>query len=564
MTRQSSGHAQWLRIVARLVVAVAVLGGAYAGLSLWLSGHLPANTTVAGINVGGMSAEQAASTLTSDLAKAATAPVVVRAGDDTVKLDPRKAGLSLDVDRTLEGLAGRTYDPGKLWDRLTGGAPEPLRVSIDRQRLESAVRQLAASVGRAGRAGSITFDAGRVKTVLPQQGRALDVGGTAAAVSASWPRQSEVKAVMTLTQPALSAAVVKKAEQTLAKPAMSAPVVVTVGKTKVTLTPTQLSPLLTIKPDGLGGLGMVLDGPGVLKAVRHAAPGVERTPVDATIRLVGTSPKVIPAVAGKVIDPTFLTPSVTAALTSDSRQATAKLITKAPEVTTQQAKDAGIKEAIAQFTSTMPGGPENEARTHNITTAVGHLNGTVVMPGKQFSLLGILGDVTASKGYVKAHVIDSGRLANALGGGISQVSTTVYNTAFLAGVQLDEHTAHSYYISRYPAGREATLWNPSIDNKWTNTSGHAILIETHVSGQDISMTFWGTKAFTVKDHTGPRRNVTAPKTIRDDNPACVPQSPGEGFDITVTREVLQGSKVVDSNTLNTHYAPSDRVICTRK
>lgn len=564
MTRPPPGPGTWRRIALRLCVAVVVLGGAYVGLSVWLGSHVPANTTVAGVKIGGMSQQQAASTLTTELAQTASAPVTLQVEDDSVALDPKAAGLSLDLDRTLRGLSGRSYDPRDLWNRLTGGGPQPLRVHVDTTQLKAALHRAAASVDRPGREGAITFDAGTVKTVLPQQGRALDVPGTATAVAAAWPRQPEVKAVLTVTEPQMSVAAVTKADQTLARPAMSGPVIVTVGKSKVTLTPSRLAPLLTMKPDGKGGLGLVLDGPGVLKAVRAAAPGAEREPVDATIRLVGGSPEVIPAVNGLVIDPSFLTPSVTAALTSHSRTATAKLIPKVPAVTTKQAKDAGVKEAIATFTSTMPGGPENDARTRNIVTALRHINGTLIMPGKQFSLLKTLGALTKAKGYVEAHVIESGRLANAMGGGISQVSTTVFNTSFFAGVQLDEHTTHTYYIPRYPVGREATLWIPTLDNKWTNTTDHAILIETHVTGQVISMTYWGTKQFTVKDSTGPRRKVTAAATIHDKSPDCIPQDAGEGFDITVTRTVSQGKKVVDHNVFNTHYAPSVHVICTGK
>jgi vancomycin resistance protein YoaR len=552
----------WGRILLRLLVAVVVLGGAYVGLAVWVGGQVPSGTTVAGVSIGGMSTEQAATTLKSDLAMTASQPVIVRAGDETFELDPGAAGLSLDIDRTLQGLTGRTYDPGEIWQRLTGGEAQPLRVSVDQDRLEAALEGAAKKVDRPGREGSITFVDGSVRIVLSTQGRSLDVPGTAKAVAQAWPRQPEVKGAVTVSDPKLSVREIKRVEKSFAKPAMSGPVTVVIGKARTRLTAVQLGRMLTVKDDGKGHLRPDLDGQQLLKVVRAEVSGAERVPVDAQVRLIGGEPRVIPGHNGKVINPKSLHDKVFAALTAKSRTARVATISKPPATTTAEANKLGVKQVISSFTSHMPGGPENAARTHNIKTALDHINGTLVKPGEQFSLLGVLGTFTRAKGYVEAHVISNGRLVNALGGGISQVSTTVFNTSYFAGVQLDEHTPHSFYISRYPVGREATLWRPTIDNKWTNNTGHGILIQTWVTGQDIHMRFWGTKTFAVSSHTGERRNITAPKTIYDDSPKCIPQYPVEGFDITVTRTVRRNGTTVDHNVFNTHYKPEDRVVCT--
>src|SRR5690606_35929910 len=126
------------------------------------------------------------------------------------------------------------------------------------------------------------------------------------------------------------------------------------------------------------------------------------------------------------------------------------------------------------------------------------LNGTYVAPGGQFSLNQAIGRRTAERGYVQAGTIVNDRIVDNYGGGVSQVSTTVYNAAYFAGVEFNEYRAHSFYISRYPEGREATLdWN-SIDNRWTNNTKGAILVRAWADDYSITVELWGTKTFDVE------------------------------------------------------------------
>ncbi len=145
-----------------------------------------------------------------------------------------------------------------------------------------------------------------------------------------------------------------------------------------------------------------------------------------------------------------------------------------PQLTTAEAEKIKPKEVISTFTTYFP---DNPPRTNNIKIAARTLNGTFVAPGKQFSLNGTLGKRTPEKGYAEAPVIMNGRLVKDYGGGVSQVSTTTFNAAFFSGVRIDEHTPHSFYISRYPEGREATVSWPDVDQKWTNDTGYGIIIQ---------------------------------------------------------------------------------------
>ncbi|MCB1299764.1 MAG: VanW family protein, partial [Tetrasphaera sp.] len=142
------------------------------------------------------------------------------------------------------------------------------------------------------------------------------------------------------------------------------------------------------------------------------------------------------------------------------------------------------------FTTHFPYAPD---RTHNITLAAKRLNGAYVAPGETFSLNAWLGQRTPEKGYRGAPVIYNGRLTKDYGGGISQVSTTLFNAIFFSGAQIDQYTPHSFYISRYPEGREATISWPNVDNRFTNTTKGGILIQASVGPDSITVTFKGKK-----------------------------------------------------------------------
>ena len=547
------------RAFLRLVVALVVLGGTYYGLATFLSRHVPSNTTVDGIAIGGMSPDEATVTLQRVLATRASQPVHLEAPSRTVDIEPGTAGLEVDLEATLSDLSGFTLNPVQLWEYLTGGERRPLKVRVDRAKLTAAVTEAARAVDSPVKEGSITFTGGRATAVVSAVGEEVKVPETTDAVASAWPRQQVVPAVMNLTQPKLSADEINRAVREFATPAMSGPVKVVAGGVTVMLQPVQYAPALSLADDGLGTLRPSIDAPKLLAALRAADPGIERTPVDATVRLVAGAPQVVPAVVGMTFDEPAVPAPFLAALTSPTRTATIGMVAAPPKVTTAMAQGWGVKEEISTFTTHFP---VNPPRTNNIKIAVGTLNGTLVRPGDQFSLNATLGPRTPAKGYLQAPVIYAGRLEKDYGGGVSQVSTTTFNAAFFAGVRIDRYTPHSFYISRYPEGREATVSWPDVDQLWTNDTGFGVLIKAYVSGNDLTVTFLGTRTWDIESARGPRRNVVQPKNIVDGRPGCVPQSPTPGFDVTVTRIFKKNGAQVRTSSFNTHYIPEDNVQCT--
>ena len=168
----------------------------------------------------------------------------------------------------------------------------------------------------------------------------------------------------------------------------------------------------------------------------------------------------MPATPGRKLDGERIGLSLVTNLAARAHRA--RFVVARPKLTTEAAKKLRITELVSEFTTNYPC---CAPRVTNIKRAAALLDGTIILPGKKFSLNGALGKRTEAKGFVSAPQIFNGRFEEAVGGGISQVATTLFNAAFFSGIKLVAHQAHQFYISRYPMGREATVsWGgPELD-----------------------------------------------------------------------------------------------------
>ena len=553
---------EWGRILARSMIAIVVLAGAYLAVAWWTGRAVPAALVVEGVSVGGMTTEQATERLQAEFAAKVKAPIRVDlAGtNSSFSLEPATAGLTLDLPGTLAGLSGFTVDPSVIWNRLSGRPERPLLVHVDQNRLSEALTAQAAKVQSAPVDGTVSFVGGKVVTTPAHNGLALHVDDAARKITQAWPRVQSVTADATVTEPKVTQAKLDAAVRTFATPAMSGPVTIVIGDKTAAVTPEQYAGALSMVPDATGALAPVVDTEALRGVVVSATSGFVVPAQNASIVLEGGAPVVRPSVAGVAVDTTPAADLLVKAMTAPDRRMALSLVPAAPALTTEAAQALGVKELVATFDSTFPNNPD---RTVNLTTAASTINGTLIKPGEVFSLNGILGERTAAKGYREAGMILNGRLVKATGGGVSQISTVIYNLAWFSGVALTEHQAHSFYISRYPAGREATVNWPTIDNKWTNTTPYGMLVQMWVSGSQVHGRMWSTKVYDVEAIEGPRTNPRPGKVIRDSSAGCVPQSSiVAGFDITVKRVIRKAGAVVKTESYTTKYDAEDQVICT--
>jgi vancomycin resistance protein YoaR len=249
-----------------------------------------------------------------------------------------------------------------------------------------------------------------------------------------------------------------------------------------------------------------------------------------------------------------------AALLTPERRAVVTPIAAPATSSTASATALGVHERVSTFSTVLT---SNTQRTSNLRIAARTVNGTLVLPGATFSLNSTLGKRTPEKGYQQAPVINGGRLTLDYGGGVSQLATTIYNNVFFAGMQDVHHMTHSFYISRYPEGREATVSYPTVDLVWRNTSPYAVLIQADVTST-VNVSFWSTKVYDVTAEKGPRTNPREPRTVYDPKPTCVPQGANPGFDVVVRRKLYRDGSLVDSRSWRTSYLAEDHVICAPK
>jgi vancomycin resistance protein YoaR len=262
---------------------------------------------------------------------------------------------------------------------------------------------------------------------------------------------------------------------------------------------------------------------------------------------------------------TLAAEQLTAVLREGHRRAGLELVEIDPTVPDVLASDQRPTHLLGTFTTYHPAG---QSRVHNIQRLADEVDGTIVLPGEQFSINGISGRRTCDGGYVPAGTIVRGELVDTCGGGTSQFGTTTFNAAYFAGVQLDQWKAHSWYISRYPMGREATLNYPELDVKFTNDTDALILVKTSYTPSSITVSLYGRPTATrVSATLGTPTNPRPPSTqVRHTNDLFEGQervlqsAGGNGFSVRVVRTIERIDGSTETQNIDTTYLPQHRIV----
>ncbi len=208
-----------------------------------------------------------------------------------------------------------------------------------------------------------------------------------------------------------------------------------------------------------------------------------------------------------------------AAQRTNARAAPIVVGTAQPERTTAEARAMGITSVVGSY-ETIYGGIAN--RIHNVQLVARLIDGKLIAPGATFSFNNATGERTADKGFLEAPVIINGELENGLGGGVCQVSTTVFNAAYEAGLPITSRTNHALYISHYPLGRDATVDYPNVDLKFVNDTDKWLLLRTFVGSSSLVVNLYGTpQNRRVETETAPLR-VVSPAPIEKIDDDSVP------------------------------------------
>ena len=575
-----SGASRRRRLIpAACAAGAAALLLAWGGIAWWTTQHIASGTTVSGVDVSGLSPKEAHERIGKGIGDQLAQPVTLTVGQGSSELVPAKSGISVDTDASVKKLTGFTLNPLTLAQRL-GGQHTDAVIRVDSTALRGALEDRVDAMANGAVSATVTLEGTKPVITPASNGIGLDVEASLKQIGGTWPLGKKTLAMAEGTAiPAITDEEASSFVNGTLTPLLSSGLTVnTAGAdpqskspgAAAAFSPQDTAEMLKISSEG-GNLSATFDPTALRDGVVARVGQVETPAQNATWKIDGSAtgapgarPQYVPAAQGKVIDTAALSASLlkagTTATDAAGRTVTLPMVVAEPTVTTPQ-NEWGISEMIGEFATPYNAG--DAPRTQNLTRGAELVNGTVVKPGEVFSLEKTLGEVDYEHGFADAGVISNGQHVDSLGGGLSQVATTVFNAGFEAGMDDTEHHAHQYYFDRYPAGREATLWTGKLDVKFTNSTSHAVLIQAWLDGEQIHVRMWSTKYYDVSITSSDRFNFRPVSTERKSGPGCEPYSGGNpGFDITVTRTRKHDGKALPDDVLTTQYAADNDIVCS--
>ncbi len=553
-------------IVAVSVVAI-LLGLAFSGST----SELAPGTRINGVDVAGLTHGEAVSKLERRFARVEAKPVAFVAGGATFRFSADQLGVQPNW-RAAVAAASRENDGfgpfrgfRRLHTRVFGAEVfPPLAVSDDA--LEFALDQIAREVDELPRNAALVRHGLRIELLRDRTGVRIDRARAAQSIVhalGSTERDGSIVVLpVVVARPAVTAAELAVAARR-ARIALSAPLVLRGEARSWRLPRSRLARLLRL-PSG-GSTRLAFAGPAAAAYFRALARRVDRAPVDAGWD-VSTSPlRVTLARPGVEIDAIDTARRMLRAATSRTHRVATLAVTQVqPARSTAEARALGITEELGSYKTYNAGTYD---RITNLRLGVEALDGTLVPPGGTFSLNHAIGERTAARGFKLAPVIIGTKYSEEIGGGTSQVATTVFNAAWEAGVRITERNPHALYISRYPLGRDATVYWPSLDLKFLNDTKHWILVRGFPEADGIRVSLYGGER---------RRVVSSPGTQEITRPVPVKRVPDRTLEkgttvvdqlgqppsrTSVTRTIYDlDGKLVRAETWNTSYAAEPRIV----
>jgi vancomycin resistance protein YoaR len=508
-----------------------VLGLAFAGSPT----RLPAGVRVAGVDVGGLTPGAAQSLLERKAAALAHTPVTFVAVGHTWRFTPSQLGVRVSWHDAVESARqeGSGFGPIRGFKRLdvrVFGADVTPQTQVFDTALEYVLGKIGGVVDVEHRDASIALRRLRPMIVPAETGRRLDRRRAAATIVgalASLTRE-RVTLPVRVDPPKVRAndLVVVAAE---VKTALSAPMRLSLGQTAWRIYPRKIAQLLELPANGRRDLRV--GGPGATHWFAGLAHQVNRPPADASWAISSHGIRVIADRPGYVLDVGRSAKALLrGVLVTDPSLRTAALVAAAKQArrTAEEARNMHIRALVSSY-QTFYGGEPN--RIHNVELVAHLIDGHLIAPGATFSFNHATGARTAAKGFKEAPVIINGELQTGLGGGVCQVSTTVFNTAYEAGLPIAARTNHALYISHYPQGRDATVNYPDVDLRFVNDTGHWLLLRTWVGPSSLTVALYGTPVH--------RHVVSDVRPLVETAPPPVRQVPNA--------DLAQGEHVVESS-----------------
>lgn len=543
--------------------ALAALVALWFAIWIAVGAAIPPKTQLLGVDISRMSPGDAIAKVASERQKRIKGEIVLLIENREYSLAASGSGLKVNLEGSIDSMEKRTINPATLlWLLFRSKNVEPI-IESNQEAFNRAIRVIEARVNIAPRNADITYDGLTPKLVKSRDGKAINRKAALKKISANWLRSEEIEIPLSRLKAKVSD---DEAEELLpfAQAATSAPLSITLNTQKaitISISPQIISQALTFIPSRTSKLEAKWLKGTFINLVGKSWTSNVVEPLNASFSMVDGAPRVQPSRDGLDVPEDKLSDSLIAVLdkVGSQRQVTLTPEPVAAKITTEMAGGLGIKEVIGTFTTYYP---YAEYRLTNIHRAARWMDGVIVKPGEVFSYNKVVGERTEARGFVPGIMIAGGVFKKDWGGGVSQVATTTWNAAWFSGLELVQHKPHSFYISRYPAGRESTVAWPSVDVKFRNNSGKPIFVDTSFTNKSVTVTIYGTKFVEVETESGPRTNPVAFKILENDDVECIFQEGVPGFTIEVWRILKRDGIEFKREKYRTKYRAEDRIICT--
>ena len=537
--------ARWVLVsLALLAVLVALIGLAFAGSSA----RIADGVAIAGIEVGGLTPKEARALLEQSFDRVARVPIVFTAGGERYPIKATTLGVEADWAAAIETAAreGEGFGPVRGFRRLQArffGAEISPPVQAYAAALDFKLAGLAEALDQRHVEARLVRRGLAIEIVPGQPGRRLDQEAAGARIVRTLARleRGQPVALPVVIDPIGVTAADLAPVALQARTDLSAPVRLQYEGTRWKLPRWRIAELLSLPV--AGDTRIAIAGPGAEGWFAKLRRTVERAPVDASFAAAGDGVHVVPAKDGVTVDIPATAKALLAAATSGSSR-TADLVvrTAPPERSTAAAQAMGIERRLASYTTLYAGSYD---RITNLRLAISLLNGALVAPGGTFSFNERVGERTIERGFRPAPVIIKDEYEEDVGGGVSQVATTVFNAAWEAGLKIAERAPHSLYISRYQTGRDATVNYPDLDVKFVNDTPKWVFVAGAAGDSGITVSIYG---------GGPERRVESGEgTIRVTGPAPIRRVPDPELLKGRTQVEEEGSSAVATSVTRTVY-----------
>ncbi len=557
------------------------------GFQLIYAGRIFPGVSVAGIDLSGMSPNDAALKLNQALSYPITGKILFQDGERLWVASPAELGLVFDPSAS----ALSAYDLGRqggLFGALAGqvraraeGADVSPVVILDERVAYTYLQNIASQLDQPVVEASLRLEGTNVFAQSGQVGRLVNIEATLIDLGAQLQsfRDAQVPLVIQEVQPVILD-VTPQAE--IARRMLSQPLILTLPNAaagdpgpwvyNIEVLANMLGVTL-VEKNGQTEVSVGLDPETLRQLLSDLQPSVDRLPANARFYFDDPSAQLVlveSATVGRTMDMEASLNAINESLARGEHTISLVINEQQPAVNDNAtAAELGITEKIAEYTSYFRGSaPE---RVQNIKAAADQFYGVLVAPGATFSMGDTLGDVSLDNGYAEALIIYGGRTIKGVGGGVCQVSTTLFRTVFNAGYPVVERNPHAYRVSYYEqtasgrdtnlAGLDATVYFPLVDFKFINDTSYWLLMETYAYESSLTWKFYSTPdGRTVEwDTTGPRNVVPAPDPLFEVDPELEEGQikqvdwSAEGADVTVNRTVYRAGQVYFSDSYETHY-----------